>query len=74
MLWFMMDRHIPVCMSLNRQYAYRGESDGWHPVDADEILRDIHSPQISERRAFLACRASGISWDLLPTQILNNHF
>ena len=74
MLWFMMDRNTPVCMSLNRQYAYRGETDGWHHVDADEILRDMHSPQISEREAFIVCRAAGISWDLLPLQVLNNQF
>jgi hypothetical protein len=74
MLWFMMDRNTPVCMSLNRQYAYRGETDGWHPVDADEILRDMHSPQISERMAFIACRASGISWDLIPIQVLSKHY
>jgi len=74
MRWFKMDGDTPVVMSSDAKYAFSGHPTGYAPVDVNEILTDMRSPEVSEQTAFANCRALGISWDLIPIQVLNNHF
>jgi len=74
MRWFMMDGDTPVVMSSNREYAYSGQQTGWASVDVNEILADMRSQEVSEQEAFLICKTLGISWDLIPIQVLSKHY